>query len=68
MRQAMISIYRFYVDGFKQMTWGRQLWWLILLKVILLFLVLRLFFFRPVLADKSEAQKIEHVSLELINR
>jgi hypothetical protein len=36
--------------------------------VILLFLVLRLFFFRPVLADKSEAQKIEHVSLELINR
>lgn len=64
----MISIYRFYVDGFKQMTWGRQLWWLILLKVILLFLVLRLFFFRPVLADKSEAQKIEHVSLELINR
>lgn len=64
----MTSIYRFYVDGFKQMTWGRQLWWLILLKVILLFLVLRLFFFRPVLADKSEAQKIEHVSLELINR
>ena len=68
MKRRIIAIYNFYVDGFKQMTWGRQLWWLILLKVILLFLVLRLFFFRPVLADKSEAQKIEHVSLELINR
>ena len=33
-----------YIDGFRKMTWGRQLWWLILLKVIILFLVLRLFF------------------------
>jgi hypothetical protein len=65
MRQAMTSIYRFYVDGFKQMTWGRQLWWLILLKVIILFLVLRVFFFKPILAGKSEIQRIEHVSNEL---
>ena len=68
MRPAFISIYNFYRDGFKNMTWGRQLWWIILLKLILLFLVLRVFFFKPVLAGKSEVQKIEHVSEQLIKQ
>ena len=68
MRSVVISIYNFYRDGFKNMTWGRQLWWIILLKLILLFLVLRVFFFKPVLAGKSEVQKIEHVSEQLIKQ
>ena len=61
-------LYRFYADGFKNMTWGRQLWWLILLKVIILFAVLRLFFFEPVLSGKSENEKIEHVGNELTKK
>ena len=65
MKQSIIAIYNFYVEGFKNMTWGRELWWLILLKVIILFLVLRVFFFKPILAGKSEIQRIEHVSNEL---
>ena len=68
MKQTVVAIYNFYRDGFRHMTWGRQLWWVILLKVVLLFLVLRTFFFQPVLAGKSEEQKIEHVSNELIRR
>ncbi|MBQ5358772.1 MAG: DUF4492 domain-containing protein, partial [Alistipes sp.] len=59
MKRAIIAIYNFYVEGFRNMTWGRQLWWLILLKVVLLFLVLRAFFFKPILAGKSDEQKIE---------
>ena len=66
MKRAIIAIYNFYVEGFRNMTWGRQLWWLILLKVVLLFLVLRAFFFKPILAGKSDEQKIEHVSTQLI--
>ena len=65
MRKVLASIYQFYADGFKQMTWGRQLWWLILLKAIILFVVLRVFFFRPTLAGKSEQEKIEHVGMQL---
>ncbi len=68
MKRAIVAIYNFYVEGFRNMTWGRQLWWIILLKVVLLFLVLRVFFFKPVLADKSDEQKIEYVSNQLINR
>ena len=66
MRNALISVWRFYVDGFRNMTWGRPLWWLILLKVVVLFLVLRMFFFKPVLSGKTEEQKIEHVGRELM--
>lgn len=65
MKKILTTIYNFYADGFRNMTWGRQLWWLILLKVFILFAVLRLFFFKPVFAGKSEAEKIEHVSVEL---
>ena len=68
MKRAIIAIYNFYVEGFRNMTWGRQLWWLILLKVVLLFLVLRAFFFKPILAGKSDEQKIEHVSTQLIRK
>ncbi|MBO5892994.1 MAG: DUF4492 domain-containing protein [Alistipes sp.] len=66
MKRAIVAIYNFYAEGFKNMTWGRQLWWIILLKVVLLFFVLRAFFFRPILAGKSDEQKIEYVSNQLI--
>ena len=59
------SIWNFYIEGFRNMTWGRPLWGLIFLKIIILFFVLRLFFFQPTLAGKSEAEKIDHVSTEL---
>lgn len=66
MKNAIISIWNFYVDGFRNMTWGRQLWWLILLKVIILFAVLRAFFFTPVLSGKSEEERGEYIGEQLI--
>ena len=66
MRKALVSIWRFYVDGFRNMTWGRPLWVLIFLKVIVLFLVLRMFFFEPVLSGKTDAEKSDHVVQELV--
>ena len=68
MKNIFISIWNFYADGFRNMTWGRPLWWLILLKVIVLFLVLRLFFFEPVLSGKSDEEKMEHVVRELMKK
>ena len=68
MKGRIISIWNFYVEGFRNMTWGRTLWWLILLKVIILFAVLRAFFFQPVLSGKTEEQKIEHVGMQLIEK
>ena len=55
MKKTLKNIWNLYYDGFKNMTWGRPLWLLIFLKVIILFLVLRMFFFKPVLSGKDEA-------------
>ena len=66
MKNIFISIWNFYADGFRNMTWGRPLWWLILLKVVVLFLVLRLFFFEPVLSGKTDEEKMEQVGRELM--
>lgn len=66
MKSTILSVWNFYVEGFRNMTWGRSLWWLILLKVVILFAVLRAFFFEPVLSGKTEEQKIEHVGMQLV--
>ncbi len=65
MKDTFRSIWNFYAEGFRNMTWGRPLWILIFLKVFILFFVLRAFFFQPVLSGKTEEQKIEHVGMEL---
>jgi len=66
MKSKIIFIWNFYVEGFRSMTWGRPLWVLIFLKVIILFAVLRAFFFEPVLSGKTEEQKIEYVGMQLL--
>ena len=60
------SIWNFYADGFKNMTWGKPLWILIILKAVILFLVLRMFFFRPAMAGKTDEEKSEYVGTQLI--
>ncbi|MDE6197149.1 MAG: DUF4492 domain-containing protein [Muribaculaceae bacterium] len=39
-----------YVDGFRSMTVGRSLWLLIIIKVVIFFAILKLFFFPDVLS------------------
>ncbi len=52
-----INAWLLYRDGFRNMTWGRPLIWLILLKVFILFAILRVFFFKPVLAGLSDEER-----------
>lgn len=62
------SVWTFYRDGFRNMTWGRPLLWLILLKLFILFAILRVFFFRPAMAGMTEEQKIEQVGTRLTEK
>ncbi len=64
-RQILKSIGALYVEGFRGMTWGRTMWILILLKLFILFAILRIFFFRPVLGGKTDAEKSEFVGTML---
>ena len=66
MKKLILSIWNFYDDGFKNMTWGKTLWFLIILKAVILFAILRVFFFKPVMAGKTDEQKSEYVGNQLI--
>ena len=55
------TVWEFYRDGFRNMTWGRPLIWLILLKLFILFAILRVFFFKPAMAGMSDREKSEAV-------
>ena len=66
--KVLNSILHLYIDGFRQMTWGRVLWGIILLKLFLMFVFLRLFFFRPALGGLDEQQKEEVVGSNLVNK
>ncbi len=43
------KIFQFYVDGFRGMTLGRTLWKIILIKLLIMFAVLKVFFFEDYL-------------------
>ncbi len=38
-------VFRFYFDGFKNMTYGKTLWVIILIKLFIIFVILKLIFF-----------------------
>ena len=69
MTDILYKVYRFYVDGFRSMTVGRVLWTVILIKLIIIFLVLKLFFFPDVLKQKArDGDRAGYVARELIER
>lgn len=50
------SIFVFYRDGFRSMKLGRKLWCIIIIKLIVLFAILKLFFFPDHISEKAETQ------------
>lgn len=67
-KKTILSVWEFYRDGFRQMTLGRSLWALILIKLFIMFFILKLFFFPSFLKGKSEKQKENYVCTELTER
>lgn len=59
-----------YVDGFRNMTIGKTLWTIILIKLFIIFAILKLFLFPDFLSSKSDTEegKANYVRTELINR
>jgi len=41
----LYRFYKLYADGFRNMTIGKTLWRIILIKLVIIFVVLKLFFF-----------------------
>lgn len=61
--------FRFYVDGFKSMKLGKTLWAIILVKLFIMFAILKFIFFPNFLNSRYDTseEKSEHVLNELTN-
>ena len=65
----LTRIWNFCLDGFRSMTLGRTLWVIILLKLFVMFFILKMFFFPDFLGDHpTDADKGTYVGNELIER
>lgn len=64
----LVRIWTFYRDGFREMTLGRTLWAIILIKLFIMFFILKLFFFPSFLKEKTPQEKQQYVGEELIKR
>ncbi|MBU0663672.1 MAG: DUF4492 domain-containing protein [Proteobacteria bacterium] len=69
MSQPLTRVYTFYRNGFRDMTVGRSLWKIILIKLFVMFAVLKLFFFPNYLKTnfQTDEQRADHV-LEQLSR
>lgn len=56
MRNTLVHrILKFYIDGFKNLSgWGKQVWIIILIKLFIMFAILKLFFFPDFLKTNFE--------------
>jgi putative membrane protein len=51
---ALKTFFRIYAEGLRGMTWGRTLWIIVLVKLFVMFAVLKLFFFQPTLKGSAD--------------
>ncbi|MEI6274470.1 MAG: DUF4492 domain-containing protein [Prolixibacteraceae bacterium] len=67
MKDLFTKIFLFYYQGFMKMKLGKKLWTIILIKLIIIFFVLRIFFFPDFLKSnfQTDGQRSNHVLEQL---
>jgi hypothetical protein len=69
MMKVLKNIWNFYIEGFKNMPkYGRRVWTIIIIKLIIMFAVFKVFFFKDFLSSKgkTDLEKSEYVSKQLL--
>ena len=65
----LYKVYDLYYDGFRSMKLGRTLWTIILIKLFIIFIVLKLLFFPNFLKEHAqEGEEPDFVATEMIDR
>ncbi|HHT04214.1 MAG TPA: DUF4492 domain-containing protein [Bacteroidales bacterium] len=64
------KVFRFYYEGFRSMTLGKTLWAIILIKLFIMFAILKIFFFPNFLSSKADDAKgkSEYIVTEMEKR
>ncbi len=67
MKESLLKrVWFFYYDGFRSMTLGKTLWLIVIIKLFIMFFILKLFFFKNELGVyNTDKEKSQHVIQEL---
>lgn len=68
MAYALRNLFLFYYEGFRTLSWwGKKVWLIIIIKLCIIFLLLRLFFFPDFLKSnfKSDSERSDYVIEQL---
>lgn len=66
--RVLKNIFMFYYDGFRTMSsWGRQAWVIIIVKLFIMFFILKIFFFHDFLKTRftSDSERSNYVLEQL---
>ncbi|MDR1006813.1 MAG: DUF4492 domain-containing protein [Bacteroidales bacterium] len=68
--KSLKDFFQMYIDGFRSMTVGKTLWLIILLKLFIMFAILKVFFFPNFLNSKfdTDQQKSNFVEQQLTGK
>ena len=65
----LYKAFRLYYDGFRHMTLGRTLWIIICVKLFVIFVILKIFFFPNFLKrHATPGQEADFIATEIITR
>lgn len=65
----MSAVWHLYADGFRDMTVGKTLWTVIVVKLFIIFVILKLFFFPNFLRRHAgHGQEAQYVSSQILNQ
>ena len=62
------KVFDLYYDGFRHMTLGKTLWAIIVVKLIIIFVVLKVFFFPNFLKEHAQGDEANYVATQLTER
>ena len=65
----LYRVFDLYYDGFRSMTLGKTLWLIIIVKLFIMFFVLKLFFFPNFMKENAKkGSEAEFVETEMLKR
>ena len=67
-KNFLSKVFHLYYDGFRSMTLGKTLWAIILIKLFIIFVVLKVFFFPNFLKQHAGGDEPSYVAKELMDR
>jgi hypothetical protein len=69
-RPEKFNFFSMFVDGFRNMTIGKTLWLIVIVKLVIMFLILRPFFFPNFLNSKFDnpEDKADYMIEQLVER